>query len=110
MPCSKTSPSFASAAKSTPMTWCIASKQVSDYNPVPDLEKIQAAVLAINFADDELNPPALGIVDRAKQRVGKGQFVLIPASSQTEGHMTLLKASIYEPFVADFLAKLPATH
>ena len=64
----------------------------------------------INFADDELNPPELGVVDRAKQRVRNGQFVLIPASSQTEGHMTLLKASIYGPFVADFLAKLPATH
>jgi len=37
----------------------------SDYDPVPDLEKIQAAVLVINFADDELNPPELGIIDRA---------------------------------------------
>ena len=82
----------------------------SDYDPAPDLEKIQAAVLVINFADDELNPPELGIIDRAKQRVRNGRFVLIPASSQTEGHMTLLKASIYGPFVADFLAKLPATH
>ena len=82
----------------------------SDYDPAPDLEKIQAAVLAINFADDELNPPELGIVDRARQRVRNGEFVLIPASSQTEGHMTLLKASIYGPVVADFLAKLAPTH
>jgi homoserine O-acetyltransferase len=79
----------------------------ADYDPAPNLEKIQAAVLAINFADDELNPPELGIVDRAKQRIRNGQFVLIPASSQTRGHMTLRKASIYAPFVADFLAKLP---
>jgi hypothetical protein len=55
-----------------------------------------------------LNPPQLGIVDRAKQRIRK--FVLIPASSQTQGHMTLRKASIYAPFVADFLAKLPMAH
>jgi hypothetical protein len=27
---------------------------------------IQAPVLAINFADDELNPPVLGVMDRAK--------------------------------------------
>jgi len=79
----------------------------ADYDPAPGLEKIQASVLAINFADDELNPPDLGIVDRAKQRVRNGQFVLIPASSQTQDHMTLRKASIYAPFVADFLAKLP---
>jgi homoserine O-acetyltransferase len=82
----------------------------ADYDPAPDLEKIQAAVLAINFADDELNPPQLGIVDHAKQHIRNGQFVLIPASSQTQGHMTLRKASTYAPFVADFLAKLPMSH
>jgi homoserine acetyltransferase len=82
----------------------------ADYDPAPDLEKIQASVLAINFADDELNPPQLGIVDRAMPRLRNGQFVLVPASSQTQGHMTLRKASIYAPFVADFLAKLPTSH
>jgi homoserine O-acetyltransferase/O-succinyltransferase len=80
----------------------------ADYDPAPGLDKIQAAVLAINFADDELNPPELGSLDRAKQQVRKGQFVLIPSSSETNGHMTLAKASVYAPFVADFLAKLPA--
>jgi homoserine O-acetyltransferase/O-succinyltransferase len=79
----------------------------ADYNPAPDLEKIQASILAINFADDQLNPPELGIFDRAKQRVRNGQFVLVPASDQTEGHMTLRKASLYAPLIADFLAKLP---
>ncbi|MBV9488911.1 MAG: alpha/beta fold hydrolase [Verrucomicrobia bacterium] len=80
----------------------------ADYDPAPDLEKIQAAVLAINFADDELYPPELGSVERARARVRHGQFVLVPASSQTNGHMTLLKGSIYAPLVADFLAKLAA--
>ena len=79
----------------------------ADYDPAPDLQKIQASVLAINFADDELNPPELGIVDRAKERLRNGQFVLIPASSQTRGHMTLREASIYAPLVADFLTQLP---
>ena len=81
----------------------------ADYDPAPDLEKIEAAVLAINFADDELNPPVLGIFDRAKQHVRNGQFVLLPASSQTQGHMTLRNASVYSQFVANFLARLPAT-
>ncbi|MBV9999019.1 MAG: alpha/beta fold hydrolase [Verrucomicrobia bacterium] len=80
----------------------------ADYDAMPDLETIQAAVLAINFADDELNPPELGSFDRAKQKVRKGQFVLIPASQETGGHTTLLHASVYAPFVADFLARLPA--
>src|SRR6202162_6686399 len=79
----------------------------ADYDPAPDLEKIQASVLAINFADDQLNPPELGILDRAKQRVRNGQFVPVPASDMSQGHMTLRKAFIYAPFVADFLAKLP---
>jgi homoserine O-acetyltransferase/O-succinyltransferase len=81
----------------------------ADYDPAPGLEKIQAAVLAINFADDELNPPELGIFDRAKQHVRNGQFVLIPASSQTQGHMTIRKASVYAPAITDFLAKLPTS-
>jgi homoserine O-acetyltransferase/O-succinyltransferase len=81
----------------------------ADYDPAPDLEKIRAPVLAINFADDQLNPPELGILERAIQHVRNGQFVIIPASSGTVGHMTLRKASIYGRYIADFLAKLPAT-
>jgi homoserine O-acetyltransferase/O-succinyltransferase len=81
----------------------------ADYDPAPDLGKIRAAVLAINFADDQLNPPELGFLDRAMQRVQNGQSVLIPASSETAGHVTLRKAHIYGRFVADFLAKLSPT-
>ena len=35
-----------------------------DYDPAPDLEKIRAPLLAINFADDLINPPELGILER----------------------------------------------
>lgn len=91
-------------------TRSIPDETVGDQPPCAcKLEKIQAAVLAINFADDELNPPELGIFDRAKQHVRNGQFVLIPASSQTQGHMTIRKASVYAPYVADVLTKLPAS-
>ncbi len=34
-----------------------------DYDPSPNLEKITARLLAINSADDFVNPPELGIVD-----------------------------------------------
>ncbi len=34
-----------------------------DYNPSPGLERIQAALLAINSADDERNPPETGLMD-----------------------------------------------
>lgn len=35
-----------------------------DYDPGPGLEKIRATLVAINFADDLINPPELRILDR----------------------------------------------
>ena len=40
-----------------------------DYDPAPGLEKIQAAVLAINSADDERNPPETGLETEAMSHV-----------------------------------------
>ena len=54
-----------------------------DYNPSPGLEKIKATVLAINAADDERNPPELGLLDREIKRVKNGRVLLIPASENT---------------------------
>jgi homoserine O-acetyltransferase len=59
-----------------------------DYNPAPKLESIKAQVLAINSADDERNPPELGIMEREIKRIPHGQYVLIPASEETRGHGT----------------------
>ena len=50
-----------------------------DYNPAPGLERIQAALLAINSADDERNPPETGIMDRELKRVKNGRLFLIPS-------------------------------
>src|SRR5262249_38124294 len=51
-----------------------------DYNPSAGLEQIKATVLAINAADDERNPPELGLLDREIKRVKNGRILLIPAS------------------------------
>ena len=51
-----------------------------DYDPSQDLEKIKARLLAINFADDEVNPPELGVVEREIKRIPGARFVLVPAS------------------------------
>ena len=40
-----------------------------DYNPGPDLEKIKTHLLAVNSADDQVNPPELGIVEKEIKRV-----------------------------------------
>jgi homoserine O-acetyltransferase/O-succinyltransferase len=57
-----------------------------DYDPGPNLEKIRAPLLAINSADDLINPPELGILEREIRRVPKGRAVIIPLSDQTRGH------------------------
>src|ERR1043165_664251 len=59
-----------------------------DYAPAPELEKIRAPLVAVNSADDQVNPPALGIMEREIGRVPRGRYVLIPTSDQTRGHGT----------------------
>jgi homoserine O-acetyltransferase len=59
-----------------------------DYDPSPNLEKIKAPLIAINSADDQVNPPELGIVEREIKRVKHGRFVLLPITDQTRGHGT----------------------
>jgi homoserine O-acetyltransferase/O-succinyltransferase len=78
-----------------------------DYNPEPGLERIQAAVLAINSADDERNPPETGIMDRAMKRLANGNYYLIPASDQTAGHGTTGSAKWYKARLAQFLETMP---
>ncbi len=79
-----------------------------DYNPSPGLEKIQAALLAINSADDERNPPETGIMEHGLKHVKNGHFYLIPASAATSGHFTTTNAAFYKRQLADFLQSVPA--
>src|SRR2546428_3210710 len=57
-----------------------------DYDPGPNLEKIRAPLLAINSADDLINPPELGILEREIKRVPQGRAIVIPLSDKTHGH------------------------
>jgi homoserine O-acetyltransferase len=57
-----------------------------DYDPAPNLEKIRAPLLAINSADDLINPPELGILQREIKRVPRGRAIVIPFSDKTRGH------------------------
>jgi len=74
-----------------------------DYNPSPGLERIQAAVLAINAADDERNPPETGVMDAEMKRVKNGKLYLIPASADTAGHGTTGNARWYKAQLAEVL-------
>jgi homoserine O-acetyltransferase/O-succinyltransferase len=73
-----------------------------DYDPGPNLEKIRASLLAINFADDLINPPELEILEREIKRVPKGRAVVIPLSDKTRGHGSHTIAALWK----DQLVKL----
>ena len=46
-----------------------------NYNPAPDLEKIMAKLLAIEFADDQINSPEFSALEREMPRVKNGRYV-----------------------------------
>ena len=76
-----------------------------DYNPGPGLETIRAPLLAINFGDDLINPPELGILEREIHRVKNGRAILVPLSDQTVGHGTHTKAIVWKQYLAELLEK-----
>ena len=73
-----------------------------DYDPGPNLEKIRAPLLAINSADDLINPPELGILEREIKSVPHGRAIVIPLSDKTRGHGSHTIASLWK----DELVKL----
>ena len=86
----------------------IYSYQASDdYNPAPNLERITASLLAINSADDERNPPELGILDREIGRVKNGRVYLVPGGENTRGHGTTGNAKFYLPQLEELLRTAP---
>jgi homoserine O-acetyltransferase/O-succinyltransferase len=78
-----------------------------DYNPSPGLERIEAALLAINAADDERNPAETGVTEAALKRVKNGRLYLIPASIATRGHLTTGNAAFYKQQLQELLQTAP---
>jgi len=76
-----------------------------EYNPAPKLETIKAPLVAINSADDVINPPELGIIEREIKRVKRGRFILIPISDQTRGHGTHTLPAIWQGYLKELLAE-----
>jgi homoserine O-acetyltransferase len=79
-----------------------------DFDPSADLEKIKAPILVINSADDERNPPELGVLEAAAPRIPTMQTYIIPGSPETSGHGTTgSQAKLYAKRLAEFLASVP---
>ena len=87
--------------------WAI--ELIEDYSPEPDLPKIKAKVLLINTVEDVANPPELGTVERAMQKIKEGRYVLIPYSDKTHGHFTHYYAAVWKPYLTSFMGTLAPT-
>jgi homoserine O-acetyltransferase len=79
-----------------------------DYDPSPGLGRIKAAVLVINAADDERNPPETGLTEAALKQIKTARLLLIPASEETRGHGTTGMAKFYKQPLAELLQTTPA--
>lgn len=74
-----------------------------DYDPAPALEKIRVPLVAINFADDLINPPELGILEREIKRVARGRAIVMPMSAETRGHGTHTVAKVWKQHLQELL-------
>jgi homoserine O-acetyltransferase/O-succinyltransferase len=79
-----------------------------DYDPSARLGLIQAPLLAINFADDEINPVELGVLERAIAQVKNGRAVTLPAGPKSLGHQTLRIAEVWQEYVRQLLQQTQA--
>jgi homoserine O-acetyltransferase len=76
-----------------------------DYNPEPALGSIVAPLFAVNSADDQINPPELGIMEKDITRVKNGRYILLPITAQTRGHGTHTLPAIWGPYLSELLAR-----
>ena len=74
-----------------------------NYNPASKLESIRVPVMAVNSADDFINPPELGILEREISRVKRGCAALLSITDQTRGHSTHTLAAVWGGYLARLL-------
>lgn len=76
-----------------------------DYDPGPGLERIEAPLLAVNTADDMINPPELGILEREVKRVPRGRAIVLPLTPDTRGHGSHTVAPLWKQYLQQLLAE-----
>jgi homoserine O-acetyltransferase/O-succinyltransferase len=75
----------------------------SDFDPSSRLHLIKARVLAINSADDERNPPEIGVMTELLSKIPAAKLLLIPASKETSGHSTTGQARWWKEDLRQFI-------
>jgi len=81
-----------------------------NYNPQPKLGTIKAPLLAVNSADDQIDPPELGILEREINKVPRGRAVVIPISEATHGHGTYIWAALWKNYLVELLDQSAPAH
>jgi homoserine O-acetyltransferase len=74
-----------------------------DYDPSTLLEKIKARLFAINFADDAVNPPELGVLEAGVARIKRARSIVMPAGPKSQGHQNATNAAVWKNYLAEFL-------
>jgi homoserine O-acetyltransferase len=74
-----------------------------NYNPAPIISKIKAPLFAVNSADDEINPPELGIMEKEISKVKNGRYILLPITEETTGHGTHSNPKVWGDFLQELL-------
>jgi homoserine O-acetyltransferase len=78
-----------------------------DYDPSALLGRVDAHVLAINSADDERNPPVLGVMERELKKVRNARMLWVPGSPDTAGHGTTASARWWKAEFGAWLRQVP---
>jgi homoserine O-acetyltransferase len=78
-----------------------------DYDPEPNLGKIKARLLTVNFADDMANTLELGIVERAVGKIPNARSVIVPASDKSHGHFGSRYPELWKQYLVELLDSLP---
>jgi len=89
------------SADANDLLYAVSASQ--DYDPGPALEKIEVPLIAVNSADDLINPPELKILERETQRVTHGRAVVIPFSERTRGHGSHTVAVLWKRHLEELL-------
>jgi len=69
------------------------------------LKKIKAPLVAINSADDQVNPPELKILEAEIKNVSSGTAIILPITNETRGHGTHSRPAIWGDYLRALLEK-----
>ncbi|KAG8357003.1 hypothetical protein FVEN_g5034 [Fusarium venenatum] len=78
------------------------------YNPKAGLKKIKVPLTAVNTADDWMNPVELGFLEDGvvnDMTPGYGRAITLPASKETTGHDSYIKAELWKDELEKLLAR-----